>query len=190
MTAPAVSRAAVGAARPRPAASPEATDRRLHLVTTRPLTAGRWPFVVLVGTVLVGGLVALLLLHTLAAQDAFRLQALQHEQSQLADTTQQLALATQQDQAPDTLAARARALGMVPTGSIAFVEVRRHGKVVGVAKAAPLPPPPAPKPSPTATASAKAAKHQAGAAAADPGKKTHAHARTGPPRRAARHQGG
>jgi hypothetical protein len=52
------------------------------------------------------------------------------------------------------LAARARELGMVPTGSIAFVEERKHGKIVGVVQA---PPPPAPEPDPSPAASEKPA---------------------------------
>ena len=128
---------------------------QLRLVATRgrPLVASRVAFAVLVGTILGVGLVTLLLLHTLAAQDAFRLVNLQQREAALSDNEQQLALLSQQQQAPSSLAARARALGMVPTGSIAFIKVGRHGKLVGVAHAAPSPPPP-PSPTPSASASA------------------------------------
>ena len=129
----------------------------LRLVATRPLTIGRLPFALLVGGILAAGLVALLLLHTLAAQDAFRLQDLQREQAQLADVEQELSLAQQQQEAPASLAARARALGMVPTGSIAFVKPNHKGKIIGVVKPAVAPAPvtpvtPAPTASPTAAA--------------------------------------
>jgi len=129
----------------------------LRLVATRPLTIGRLPFALLVGGILSAGLVALLLLHTLAAQDAFRLQDLQREQAQLADVEQELSLAQQQQEAPASLAERARALGMVPTGSIAFVKPGHKGKIVGVVKpaVAPVPVAPAPTASPSASASAK-----------------------------------
>jgi hypothetical protein len=157
-----MSPAATAAARPRAgAASParpghaptldrwsEAGRARLRLVATRPLTVGRLPFALLVGGILATGLVALLLLHTLAAQDAFRLQDLQRQHAELADVEQELALAEQQRQAPSALAARARALGMVPTGSIAFVRPGKHGKIVGVVHPAVAPAPVAPAPTP------------------------------------------
>jgi len=142
----------------------------LRLVATRPFTAARLPFAIFVGAILVVGLVTLLLLHTMAAQDAFRLQALQRTSAALADSEEQLEVANQQQAAPATLGARARALGMVATGSIAYVDLHHHGKIVGVVRAAqpPLPPPsPAPSasPSPSASASASASpKASAGAA--------------------------
>jgi HAMP domain-containing protein len=147
------------AARPVRARPAEAPHRpSLRLVATRPLVAGRLPFALLIGGILSVGLIVLLLLHTLAAQDAFRLQKLERAASELSDTRQQLALTEQQRQAPATLAAQARALGMVPTGSIAFVRLHRHHRIVGVvrAAAAPLPAPvtsATPTHSPAATAS-------------------------------------
>jgi outer membrane biosynthesis protein TonB len=157
--------------RARPQEEVQTTRAALRLVATRPLTAARLPFAIFIGAILAVGLVALLLLHTMAAQDAFRLQALQHQSADLDDVEEQLAVAEQQQQAPAALAARARSLGMVPTDSIAYVDLHRHGKIVGVVQAAPPPPPPPPpvsKPSPTPTASADGAKKQS------------AHARTKP----------
>ncbi len=139
--------AAARAARALP--RPETNRPSLRLVVTRPLVAGRTPFAVLVGLILTTGLVALLLLHTLAAQDAFRLQELQHRAAGLADVEQELRLAEQQREDPATLAARARALGMVPTESLAFVRLHKHGRIVGVARAAAAPPPPAPTAEPS-----------------------------------------
>jgi hypothetical protein len=148
---------AIGAARARPQRDVESHRPSLRLVAARPLTAARLPFAIFVGAILATGLVVLLLLHTMAAQDAFRLQALQHESSALDDTEEQLAVANEQAAAPSELGAHARALGMVPTDSIAYVDLHRHGKIVGVVQAAPPPaPPPAPSPSPTPSASASA----------------------------------
>jgi hypothetical protein len=151
-------------ARTRPQREVESHRPSLRLVATRPLTAARLPFAIFIGAILSAGLVALLLLHTMAAQDAFRLQALQHESAALDDTEQQLAVANQRQAAPATLGARARALGMVATGSIAYVDLHHHGKVVGVVRAAEPPPPPAPSaspsPSPSASASPAAASKQ------------------------------
>ncbi|MBV9292354.1 MAG: hypothetical protein JO222_07885 [Frankiales bacterium] len=123
---------------------PARTRPTLRLVTPRRLVVGRLPFAILVGSLLTLGLLGLLMLHTLAAQDAFRLQRLQHAQAALSDTEQQLALANQQLSAPASLARRARALGMVPGGAIAFVKVGHHGRIIGVAHAAAPAPPPAP----------------------------------------------
>lgn len=155
----------------------------LRLVPARRAVAGRIPFAIVIGVVLLGGLIGLLVLHTTAAQDAFRLHDLQQQSAALGDTEQQLSIAEQQQQAPSALAARARALGMVPTGSIAFMHLR-SGRVVGVAKAAPAPPPPpAPVPTPSATAKTKATASSSPTAAA--GQPSSQHRRH--PRPAARH---
>ena len=152
--------------RTRPQHEVESHRPSLRLVASRPLSAARLPFAIFIGVILAGGLVALLLLHTMAAQDAFRLEALQHESAALDDTEQQLAVANQQQEAPASLGARARALGMVATGSIAYVDLHHHGKVVGVVQAAAPPPPPAPSaspsPSPSQTAAANATAARAG----------------------------
>lgn len=144
----------VTAERLRPQAEVESHQPFLRLVATKPLTVSRLPFAIFIGGILVSGLVALLLLHTMAAQDAFRLASLQKQSAALDDTEQQLAVANQQQAAPAALGARARALGMVPTGSIAYVELHHHGKIVGVVQAAPSPPPAAPSPSATPSPSA------------------------------------
>ena len=151
----------------------------LRLVPGRAASAGRVPFAILVGVILGGGLIALLLLHTMAAQDAFRLHDLQRQSAALADTQQQLQVATQQLESPATLAAKARALGMVPTGSISFVRLR-SGRLVGVAKAAPVV---APAPQPTASTSSAPAKTtktgaSSGSATHSPAGCAHAHCRT------------
>ena len=159
---------ATAAARATPLETPRGGARRppLRLVATRPLTAGRLPFVLLVGGVLATGLMTLLLLHTLAAQDAFRLHDLRVNSAALADTEQQLAVAVQQAQSPAGLAARARGLGMVPAGSVAFIRLH-DGRVVGVAHAA-LPPPPPPSPAPSTSPSPAAS----GKASASPAPST------------------
>lgn len=132
------------------------TPQRPPLRVVEPVTtpAGRIAFAILVGGILASGLVVLLMLHTLAAQDAFRLHDLQRRAAALNDAEQQLAVADQQAQAPSTLAARAKALGMVPTSSLRFTK-RRNGEIVAVAVGV-APPPPAPKPAVTPSASAKA----------------------------------
>ena len=152
--------ATTAAVRTRPQVEVESRRPSLRLVAARPLTAARLPFAIFIGAILVTGLVTLLLLHTMAAQDAFRLESLQQQSSALDDTEEQLAVANEQAAAPSALGARAKALGMVPTGSIAYVELHHHGKIVGVVQAAPPPAPP-PAPTPSATPSAEAKKHPA-----------------------------
>ena len=150
------------AARARPQVEVESHRPSLRLVAARPLTAARLPFAIFIGAILVTGLVTLLLLHTMAAQDAFRLESLQQQSAALDDTMEQLAVANEQAAAPSVLGAHAKALGMVPTGSIAYVELHHRGKIVGVVQAAPPPPPPpAPSPSPSASTrpSPKASAH-------------------------------
>lgn len=148
----------------------------LRLIPGRAAIAGRVPFAILVGGILGGGLIALLLLHTMAAQDAFRLHDLQRQAADLRDTQQELQVATQQLEAPATLAARARRLGMVPTGSISFIRLR-SGRLVGVAKAAPAPAPVAPTPAPSASTTASSGA-SSGATARHPAGCPHAHCRS------------
>ena len=74
------------------AAEPAPSERRpaLRVVPHRVAIAGRLPFAIVVGGILATGLIALLLLHTMAAQDAFRLHDLQRQAAELRDTQQQL----------------------------------------------------------------------------------------------------
>ena len=141
---------------PRPQPRPARSQPRpaLRLVAAPRAAAARLPFALLVAGILGSGLVALLMLHTLAAQDGFTLHKLQRQSAGLADLEQQLTVANQQAQAPSSLAARARALGMVPTGDLRVVR-RRDGRVVGVATAMVIAQP-VPKPAPKPTASAAA----------------------------------
>src|SRR3954465_2531693 len=106
----------------------------LRLVAAPRAAAARLPFALLVAGILGSGLVALLMLHTLAAQDGFTLHKLQRQSAALSDLEQQLTVANQQAQAPSSLATRARALGMVPTGDLHVLR-RRDGRVVAVATA-------------------------------------------------------
>jgi hypothetical protein len=167
------------AARVRSAAqqSPVHLRPALRLIPGRAAIAGRVPFAILVGAILGGGLIALLLLHTMAAQDAFRLHDLQRQASDLRDTQQQLEVSAQHLEAPGALATRARQLGMVPTGSISFVRLR-SGRIVGVAKAATPQVAPAPTPSATPSTSKSGTGASSGSTARHPAGCSHAHCRT------------
>lgn len=116
---------------------PKAAPRRatpLRLVPQRRYSAAKAPFVLVVVTLLVGGLLGLLLLNTLVAQDSFRLHDLGKQGRVLEQREQDLSRQVQALQAPDALAARATALGMVPGGPPAFLRLS-DGKVLGVPSA-------------------------------------------------------
>ena len=114
----------------------------LRLVAATPRAARRTPFVVVVTGMLVMGLMGLLILNTLAAQDAFRLHDLRERSAGLSDQEQALALAAAQAQSPTVLAEKARALGMYPGGDPAFLRLH-DGRLIGAIKPVPPPPPPA-----------------------------------------------
>jgi cell division protein FtsB len=130
------------AARPttRPAARAVARSGYLRLVATRRSSAARAPFIAVVVVILAVGLLALLLLNTVLAQDAFRLHALQVQSRTLADQEQSLQREVERLQSPQWLAARAASMNMVPGGTRAFLELP-SGKVRGVALPGEAPPP-------------------------------------------------
>jgi hypothetical protein len=140
--------------------------------------AARLPFALLVAAILAGGLIALLMLHTLAAQDGFTLHKLQKQSAGLADLEQQLTVANQQAQAPSALAARARAIGMVPTGDLRIIR-RRDGRLVAVATAMTVARP-APTPAATPSPASSTSPPAASATSAKPGAKTSAAPRPAP----------
>jgi hypothetical protein len=126
----------------RPAPRPTARSAAyLRLVATRHSSAARAPFIVVVVVILAVGLLGLLLLNTVLAQDAFTLHALQVQGRVLADQEQGLQRDVERLQSPQSLAARATALNMVPGGTRAFLDLRT-GKVLGVAQPGQAAPPP------------------------------------------------
>jgi len=127
--APAVGR------RPRPAPAAQ-----LRLVPTGRLQPPRAPFVALVIGFLATGLIGLLVLNTVIAQNSFRARDLQVSGAALDLTQQRLQREIDAVEAPGALAARARALGMVPAGTPAFIRLR-DGKVLGVPTPATVPTP-------------------------------------------------
>ena len=124
MTAASIARAVPRALQqsPRPA--------YLRLVAARRSSAAKTPFVVVVVLILVTGLLGLLALNTVLAQDAFRLHSLQVSSRVLADREQALQRQVADLQSPQSLAARATRLGMVQGGPPAFLRLS-DGKVLG-----------------------------------------------------------
>lgn len=112
----------------------------------RSATARRTPFVVLVVTLLAGGLISLLMLNAALNRDSFKLDKLQDQTTRYTDQQQQLQQEVDGYSAPDSLERRARELGMVPGGDPAFLDP--NGKVQG--SPSPATAPPAPPPTTTA----------------------------------------
>jgi hypothetical protein len=125
--------------------------------------AARGPFLIVVVAMLAAGLLGLLALNTLLAQDAFRLHELQASGKALDEREQALEKEVEALQAPASLAARATALGMVPGGPPAFLRLP-DGSLLGQADPetpeAPVVPPlvstakPLPKPAAAAAGTA------------------------------------
>ena len=144
-----MSTASLGASpqrRPAPAAAP----RRPRLAVVPPLRTGapRTPFVLLLSTLLLGGLAGLLFLYTALAEDSFLLSDLKTRSVLLADREQVLEQQVAEDASPKRLAERAEALGMVRSANPAFLRLS-DGKILGKPRPGVAPPPP-PAPAPTA----------------------------------------
>jgi cell division protein FtsB len=121
-------RPVVRPASPAPAAAPRATA--LRLVPQRRSSAPRAPFITVVVLLLAGGLLGLLVLNTVLAQDAFALHALTKEQKELVDREQTLEREVETLRTPRNLAERARELGMVQGSTPAFLRLP-EGTVLG-----------------------------------------------------------
>src|SRR3954447_14908071 len=106
------------AARMRRAA--ESVRRPVLSLVPAPVRARKAPFVALVLGILLARLLGLLLLHTVSAQDAFRLHRLQTSAAAVADERQALSEQVDRLTGPAGLAARAAQLGMVPGGPPQF----------------------------------------------------------------------
>lgn len=135
--------------RPLPAGARPTAAAALRLVPQRRSSAPRAPFITVVVLLLAGGLLGLLALNTVLAQDAFRLHALTAESKALADREQALEREVETLRTPRNLSAEARKLGMVDGPAPAFLRLP-DGVVLGAEVPAPEPPAPAPAPEPAA----------------------------------------
>lgn len=105
-------------------------DDRLRRVGARAQAhAGRAKFVLLVMTLLAGGLVATLWLSTAAAADSYRLQGARSEAKSLTEQSEQLRRQVSTMNSPAALAQRASALGLVPVQDPARLVVAPDGRV-------------------------------------------------------------
>jgi hypothetical protein len=123
--------------RPLPRTSPRRaapTPRQLKVVAP-PQVQGNGMFLALCVLLLLGGFVGVLMLNTAMAKGSYTMRDLQRQSDQLADTQDALRHAIDGVSGPGALAERARALGMVPAATPAFLRLS-DGKVLGVAKKA------------------------------------------------------
>ncbi len=102
----------------------------LSLVVPRRTDAPRAPFVAVIVALLVSGLLGLLVLNTVLAQDAFALHTLSQNGRALADREQSLSREVEALRSPEALAARAEAAGMVQAGPPAFLRLP-DGAILG-----------------------------------------------------------
>ena len=132
MTAATARAARTGAAPKNPARrTPAARPRpQLRAVPAPPWRAPLAPFVIVAVALVVAGLLALLMLNTLVAEDSFRVRQLEQETTRLREQEQVLLAEVARLDAPAVLARKAvRDLGMVPAGSPAFI--LPDGKILG-----------------------------------------------------------
>lgn len=123
--------------RPLPRTSPRraaTTPRQLKVVAPAELH-GNGLFLTLCVALLLGGFVGVLMLNTAMAKGSYTMRGLQHRSDELADTQDALRHAIDGVSGPGPLAQRARALGMVPAATPAFLRLS-DGKVLGVARKA------------------------------------------------------
>ncbi|WP_167008391.1 cell division protein FtsL [Mumia sp. ZJ430] len=111
----------------RPAQQPR---RDLRVVPAPRTGSPRAPFVLLVVTLLAGGLIGLLLLNTSMQNGAFELAKLEKKAETLQSEHAQLALEVERRSTPAALAERASGLGMVPNTNPVFLRLP-DGTVVG-----------------------------------------------------------
>lgn len=109
--------------------------RLARLLPTGSAQAARTPFVLLIVTLLGGGLLGLLLLNSTVSEGSFKLGDLRGDTKDLTDEEQALQRDVDAYSAPDALARRAHDLGMVPGGDPAFLSP--DGTVKGVPTSAP-----------------------------------------------------
>jgi hypothetical protein len=167
MTSPAGLARSTGPAVRRPA---DRTPRRapLQLVPTPRVDAPRAPFVAVLTSLLLLGLLGLLMLNTVLARDAFALHSLKSEVRALSDSEQALEREVEALRSPQAIAASAAALGMVQSGPPAFLRLSDGAVLGAVDGAAPAVAPTAALPAPaTAVAPAAGSVDEADTAPAD-----------------------
>ena len=123
--------ARLAAAHERAATGRAGAPAGLRVAPPVPVSAPRAPFVALVLVLVVAGVLGILVLNTKINENAFKLQDLHDKQSTLNQQEQQLDQDLALAASPNSLAAAARRLGLVPAGTPAFIRLP-DGRVLGV----------------------------------------------------------
>ncbi|MDP4014837.1 MAG: hypothetical protein U0990_00350 [Candidatus Nanopelagicales bacterium] len=96
---------------------------------------GTVSFVLLVAAILSGGLIALLVINNSLAQGSFDQARLRAESTRLFEQEQAMRQEVERLSSPGDLSKRAKALGLVPAATIAYLDVA-SGRILGVPLAA------------------------------------------------------
>lgn len=118
----------------RPQSRPGAVRRVPTTPTVQPVSAARnggTAFMWLVAAIALGSALCLLVLNTLRSEQSFTLTTLQGRVAQLEDQQQALQSDISALSAPEAIAMKADAMGMVHASSVRFVQ-RSNGKLLGV----------------------------------------------------------
>jgi hypothetical protein len=126
----------------------------------------RMPFAVLLVSLLGGGLCALLALNTATAASEVSQRKLDAANSKLGNQEQQLSRDVADLQAPSVLGAKARAMGLIPAGSPAFLRLNADGTVTVMGSPGPAEPATVPTRAPTAPPASSAPASSAPASSA------------------------
>lgn len=127
----------------------------------QPKHAPRVPFALLVVGLIIGGMCALLALNTASAANELARHNLAGKDSDVAARLEQARNEVAASAAPGSLGSAAAALGMVPAGAPAFLQIGPDGRITLLGSPAPatsIAPPPVPKVTPKATPSTTKAK--------------------------------
>jgi uncharacterized protein HemX len=103
----------------------------LRVAPPAPVSVPRAPFVALVLIVVVAGVLGILVLNTKINENAFTLNHLQNQQSHLDQQEQQLDQHLADLESPNSLAAAAHRLGLISSGTPAYLPLP-NGQSVGV----------------------------------------------------------
>ena len=107
------------------------TRPRLRVAPPAPVTVPRAPFVALVLVVVVAGVLGILVLNTKINENAFTLNHLQDQQNHLDQQEQQLDQHLADLESPNSLRAAALRLGLIDSGTPAYLPLP-NGQTVGV----------------------------------------------------------
>ncbi len=112
-------------------AASAANRRKLRVAPPLPVSVARAPFVAMLLGIVVAGVVGILVLNTMINANQFRLNNLQSRQAGLDQQEQGLKEQLAHQQAPGSLVAAAKCLGLVPAGALAYIKMP-NGQLVGV----------------------------------------------------------